>query len=431
MSYLSYKTTEYDWLGYIPSTWRWLYLSQSCYEQSIKNIGNVESNVLSLSYGHIVPKKNIDFGLSPKDYGTYQIVDNGNIIMRLTDLQNDHKSLRSGLVKERGIITSAYVCLKPFENPDFLQYLLHSYDTQKFFYGLGGGVRQSIGYKDIRYIKVPLPPRDEQDQIVHYLDWKVSGINKLINAKKRQIGLLQEQKRVFINNTLTKNGEAWHNYRAKYLFTERNERSEHGHETHLSMSQKYGLVSDEQLDERRMLSESYEGGKICYENDVVLNRLKAHLGVFALAPQKGVISPDYTVLQPITAKIIPKYAEYYLKSDACRYELRIRVRGVVEGFWRLYTEDFNTISIPTPSLDEQTEILRSLDNENNRSEKLVGILNNEIVLLHEYRTRLISDVVTGKLDVRGVAVPEYEVVEVVADDVVDDDEVTDEMAGEE
>ncbi|MCL1808061.1 MAG: hypothetical protein FWG31_10220 [Oscillospiraceae bacterium] len=69
-TYNEYKPTQYDWLGSIPSQWRWLYLSQSCDEQDIKNTGNTVSNVLSLSYGQIIRKKNIDFGLSPKDYGT-------------------------------------------------------------------------------------------------------------------------------------------------------------------------------------------------------------------------------------------------------------------------------------------------------------------------------------------------------------------------
>ena len=121
----TYKSTEYNWLGDIPSSWRWLYLSQACNEQCVKNTDNIESNILSLSYGHIIRKKNIDFGLSPKDYNTYQIVDYGNIIMRLTDLQNDHSSLRTGLVLEKGIITSAYVCLKTLENSAYLNYFLH------------------------------------------------------------------------------------------------------------------------------------------------------------------------------------------------------------------------------------------------------------------------------------------------------------------
>jgi len=73
-----------------------------------------------LSYGNIIRKANVDEGLVPASYETYQIVDNGNIILRLTDLQNDHNSLRTGLVKERGIITSAYTCLKPHCNPSYL-----------------------------------------------------------------------------------------------------------------------------------------------------------------------------------------------------------------------------------------------------------------------------------------------------------------------
>ena len=85
------------------------------------------------------------------------------------------------------------------------------------------------------------------------------------------------------------------------------------------------------------------------------------MGVFALAPQLGVISPDYTVLVPNVSKILPAYAEMALKSIRCRGELRIRVRGIVEGFWRLYTDDFNTIVLPVPPLEEQAIIMQHID----------------------------------------------------------------------
>ena len=110
----------------------------------------------------------------------------------------------------------------------------------------------------------------------------------------------------------------WNSCRCKYLFSERNERSEHGNETNLVMSQKYGLTPADEFNEHRLRSESYVGGKLCYENDLVLNRLKAHLGVFSLSPQHGVISPDYTVLVPNKERIAPLYAQYILKSDICR-----------------------------------------------------------------------------------------------------------------
>ena len=104
----------------------------------------------------------------------------------------------------RGIITSAYTCLKTNHNPAFLHYLLHCYDIRKVFYGLGGGVRQSIGFKDIRGLRFPFPPADEQAQIVRYLDAMTAKINKLIRAKKRQIALLQEQKQAIINQAVTR-----------------------------------------------------------------------------------------------------------------------------------------------------------------------------------------------------------------------------------
>lgn len=422
----AYKPTSVEWYPAIPQGWEWRYLFQIAHEQTIKKPVDEMYPVMTLSYGEIKRKKNTEAGLVPSNYDSYQMLYKGNIVLRLIDLQNDHTSLRTGLVKETGIITSAYTCIMPTENPAYIQYLLHSYDTKKVFYGYGGGVRQSIGFKDIRHLRVPVPPREEQEQIVRYLDWQVSKINRLIAAKRKEIALLKEQHKRRISEAVLHGNddgccqkdsgvewigmipEHWSVIRCKYVFTERDERSIAGEEEHLSMSQKYGLVPDSNLDERRMLSESYVGGKVCYKNDLVLNRLKAHLGVFALSPQKGVISPDYTVLVPNAERILPTYGEAVLKNDLCRRELRIRVRGIIEGFWRLYTDDFNTIVIPLPPLKEQAQIMKRLSALNNKFTALKQRLEQEINILHELRTRLISDVVTGQIDVRGIQVPDDE-----------------------
>lgn len=297
-------------------------------------------------------------------------------------------------------------------------------------------------YSEMKSILLPVPPRKEQDQIVRYLDWQTSKINRLIAAKKQQIQILKEQQQKLICEVITKGVHSdadckdshiawigdipshWSAIRCKYLFRERDERSKEGTETHLSMSQKYGLVPDSQLDERRMLSESYAGGKLCYQDDLVLNRLKAHLGVFALAPQFGVISPDYTVLIPNTERIIPSFGEIVLKSALCRRELRVRVRGIIEGFWRLYTDDFYTIYLPVPPIEEQKEIMQYIDAQAKKASAVENALNREIELLHELRTRLISDVVTGQLDVRNIEVPDFELVEELADEA---EEPEDEM----
>ena len=192
------KDSGNKWLGKIPAHWDLVYLWQICAEQKNKNSQNQENNVLSLSHGNIIRKKDLNYGLVPKDYVGYQIVEPGNIILRLTDLQNDQKSLRTALVREKGIITSAYVCLKTTQNPRFIQLILHVYDINKYFYGLGGGVRQSIGYQELKNMVIPIPPEEEQKKIVDFVDTKCASvgfeIDRMIEQLKQEIALLGQYK---------------------------------------------------------------------------------------------------------------------------------------------------------------------------------------------------------------------------------------------
>ncbi len=198
------KATNIPWLKEIPEHWECVKLKMFCQDNKEKNKGNIESCVLSLSYGNIIVKKNVNFGLVPENYDSYQIVNPGNIILRLTDLQNDHKSLRTGLVKNRGIITSAYVGLIVKNmNSEYTQLILHSYDVMKVFYGLGGGLRQSMSYTDIANIYIPVPPLSEQKQIVSYLDAKTSKIDMLIANITKEIDGIKEYKQRLISDVVT------------------------------------------------------------------------------------------------------------------------------------------------------------------------------------------------------------------------------------
>lgn len=411
------------------SRWRSVRLASLFHENTVKNEDFLLSNALQFRYGSIVQKKKFDLTSDLiETYKNYTLIQPGDIMINGLNLNYDFITQRVALAPSTGIITSAYICLRPRNsvNYRFYTYYLKALDALKVFNGLGTGIRLTLSYDSIKNMVLPLPPREEQDQIVRYLDWQVSKINRLIAAKRKEIALLHEQHKRRISEAVLHGNddgccqkdsgvewigmipEHWSVIRCKYVFTERDERSIAGEEEHLSMSQKYGLVPDSKLDERRMLSESYVGGKVCYKNDLVLNRLKAHLGVFALSPQKGVISPDYTVLIPNAERILPTYGEAVLKNDLCRRELRIRVRGIIEGFWRLYTDDFNTIVIPLPPLKEQEQIMKHLSALNNKFTALKQRLEQEINILHELRTRLISDVVTGQVDVRGIKVPDDE-----------------------
>lgn len=198
------KDSGIPWLPQIPEHWGCAKLKAFCKDNKEKNKGNVESQVLSLSYGRVIVKQNINFGLVPDSYETYQIVNPGYIILRLTDLQNDHKSLRTGLVKDRGIITSAYVGLI-VNNMDssYAQLVLHSYDIMKVFYGMGGGLRQSMSYQDIANLYIPIPPIDEQKAIVAHIKEKVSKIDALAEKLQKEIESIKEYKQRLISDVVT------------------------------------------------------------------------------------------------------------------------------------------------------------------------------------------------------------------------------------
>lgn len=186
--YEEYKTSGVSWLDPVPAYWQVIPLFSVLQETSRSNIALKEQNLLSLSYGRII-RKPIDTtdGLLPQSFEGYQVVDQGEITLRLTDLQNDQRSLRVGFVPERGIITSAYVNLKgkPGLLTKFLFYQLYAIDVQKVFYALGAGVRQSISYFDLRRIALAIPSPDEQRDIVEFLDHETGRIDSLIGPKFR------------------------------------------------------------------------------------------------------------------------------------------------------------------------------------------------------------------------------------------------------
>lgn len=205
--YNSYKDSGIEWVNQIPAHWDVKPGRVTLSLNKEKNTGNIEETVLSLSYGRLVikpPEKMT--GLVPESLEGYQIINPGDIIIRPTDLQNDWTSLRVGLAKDRGIITSAYLGLKHDDKvtSEYLYYLLHSYDLLKVYYGMGTGLRQNLAWDDFKYLPLTLPPKEEQDRIVAFLDQKTVEIDALIAKKQRQIELLDEQKAILINRAVTR-----------------------------------------------------------------------------------------------------------------------------------------------------------------------------------------------------------------------------------
>lgn len=201
------KNSGIEWIGDIPEGWEIKYFVQLFSQVKNKNIGLREKNLLSLSYGKI-KQKSIETvgGLLPDSFEGYNIIDRNDIVLRLTDLQNDQHSLRVGLSHERGIITSAYcsIRVRGAESPNYLYYYLHTFDIAKGFYGMGSGVRQGLNWDGLKYIKILLPPQHEQDRISVFLNQKTLEIDSMLSKTISSIEEYKKLKQAVITQAVTK-----------------------------------------------------------------------------------------------------------------------------------------------------------------------------------------------------------------------------------
>ncbi len=201
------KDSGIEWIGEVPKSWGVNTIFQLCTQAKNKNVGLIENNLLSLSYGKI-KRKSIDTveGLLPESFDGYNIIEKDDIVLRLTDLQNDHTSLRVGLSEERGIITSAYLTIRNRGNfvPKYLFYYLYSFDISKGFYGMGAGVRQSLNWDGIKWLKVLVPLKNEQERIAAFLDSECAEIDAVLEKPHASIDEYKKLKQAVITQAVTK-----------------------------------------------------------------------------------------------------------------------------------------------------------------------------------------------------------------------------------
>ena len=413
------KDSGIAWIGAMPRAWKMNTIAQIFLQVKCKNTGLQEKNLLSLSYGK-VKRKSIDTveGLLPESFDGYNIIEKDDIVLRLTDLQNDHTSLRVGLAEERGIITSAYLTIRNRSNfcPKYLYYYLHSFDIAKGFYGMGAGVRQGLNWDGVKWLKILAPSVPEQERIAAFLDAECAEIDTVLEKTRASIEEYKKLKQAVITQAVTKGirgdrpmkdsgiewiGDIpaeWDVIRVKQLLKERNERSKEGKEEPLSMSQKVGLVPTKFLESIPNMASSFVGAKLAYVDDLVFNKLKAHLGVFSVSRYDGLVSPDYAVYCS-TGKSNLKYLEYIFKTPQCIGEFRKKSTGIAAGLMRLYTEGLFSIYLPYPALSEQEEIAEYLNEKCAGIDALIAKKQQYLTEIENYKKSLIYEYVTGKKEV--------------------------------
>jgi type I restriction enzyme, S subunit len=335
--------------------------------------------------------------------------------------------------------------------------LLAEASQYQFRVSANGITRYGLSHGAIKELSLPVPPLDEQRAIVRFLDHADRLIRRYVNAKRKLIKLLEEHKQAIIHRAVTRGldpnvrlkpsgvdwlgdiPEHWEVQRLKTVFREIDDRTETGTEVLLSLRMHRGLVPHTEVSNIPITSDALIGFKRCRPGQLVMNRMRAAIGMFAIARQSGLVSPDYAVFEA-RGPIDEDFVLNLLRTPTMRRTFRIESKGLgtgSSGFMRLYSDRFGIIKIALPPVSEQTTIVQHLNIALADLEGEIERTNREINLILEYRTRLITDVVTGKLDVHAAseALPDEadEPEEIEVSEKFDDefDASEDEVEGEE
>ena len=412
------------WIGVIPQDWK-IVRTKSLYCSTKEIAGDRADDFerLALTLNGVIKRSKEDsVGLQPEKFSGYQILKKGELVFKLIDLENVATS-RVGLSPYTGIVSPAYIVLsKQSRAKDLVvrysMYHFLSMWQREIFNQMGdNGVRSSLNANELLNIPHPFPSIYEQKRIVTFLDAQCAEIDAVLEKTRASIEEYKKLKQAVITQAVTKGVRGdrpmkdsgiewigdipaeWDVIRVKQLLKERNERSKEGKEEPLSMSQKVGLVPTKFLESIPNMASSFVGAKLAYVDDLVFNKLKAHLGVFSVSRYDGLVSPDYAVYCS-TGKSNLKYLEYIFKTPQCIGEFRKKSTGIAAGLMRLYTEGLFSIYLPYPALSEQEEIAEYLNEKCAGIDALIVKKQQYLIEIENYKKSLIYEYVTGKKEVK-------------------------------
>lgn len=411
-------------------------------ENTHKNIECIEKTAYQFYFGSIVTKQKFD--LTPdviEIYKKYIKIKQDDIIINGLNLNYDFISQRVGYVHSKGIITSAYICLRPLKdvNSRYYVFLLKAMDAQKVFHGLGTGIRKTLSFSELKNVLLPVPPHREQEQIVRFLDWKVSSINKLINIKQQEITELKELKKATISDAVThgldksvpmkNSGITWLGNIPKHweiLSLKHISRINASIANEIAKLKDLDLVTFlpmENISEtgnidcsiKRPLKEVRSGFSSFSKSDVVIAKITPCFenGKGACLDELDTtIGFGTTELINLRAnsRILPKFLYLITVLQEFRKLGEIAMTGSA-GQKRVPLSYVKNFAIGIPPIEEQKHILLEVDKRSKSIDECILSKHEELKTLHDLKSSLIADVVTGKIDVRDVEIPDYEQVE--------------------
>ena len=387
-----------------------------------KNTDGAETTALKFTYGEIVRKENFD--ASSEEYvaetiKTYNRVKPNDVIINGLNLNYDFVSQRVAIVRENGVITSAYLVLRPKShvNPRYLNYLLKSCDNMKVFHGMGEGIRQTIKFEDLGNMTLVCPAREEQDVIAAYLDTKCAAIDEAIERHKMIIERLEEYKRASIiamvsgrpEHDVRKSGipwmpavpSGWDIIPLRFALTPRKNKNEGMAEDNL-LTLSYGKIKRKSIDTNEgLLPASFEGYNIVEAGDIVLRLIDLqndkHSLRTGLVTERGIITSAYVTVTP-SNRFVPAFMRYLLHAYDLMKVFYSMGEGVRQGL--SYDDLGRNLLIPCPPKEVQEGIASEIEKLENKVDAAIEKQDVIIAKLEEYRKTIIYNAVTGKIDCR-------------------------------
>lgn len=412
--------------------WPQVRLSALFFENDSKNSDFKEHRAFQFYFGTIVPKK--EYELTDdliETYKKYTVIKPDDIIINGLNLNYDFVTQRVGLVKEAGIITSAYLSIRPRSelNAKYYCYLLKTVDAHKLFHGLGTGIRLTLSFKDIKNLQLPIPSIEEQGQIVRYLDWKVSSINQLLNIKQKEIRSIDAMKCSMVSSAVTRGLEPdvpmkfsgvkwlgdipahWETIKLRQLLHPVSIKN-HPELPLLSVVREQGVIVRDINDKEanhNYIPDDLSGYKVVKRGQFAMNKMKAWQGSYGISDYTGIVSPAYFIFDVSFDNL--EYFHYAIRSKVYVNFFAQASDGIRVGQWDLQMDKMKEIPFIVPPADEQAAIVDYINRMLPQYDVAIEKLTVEVETLEEYKTKLIADVVTGKIDVRDVKIPEYEFID--------------------
>jgi len=418
--YEAYKDSGVEWLGDIPAHWeikRFKFLYRDFSQK-----GRPKAELLSVTQNQgVVPRTWVEnrVVMPSGNLESFKFIEKGDFAISL-------RSFEGGLeyCHHDGIISPAYTVLKSKLDSLYEGYYRFLFKSHVFISELQTsivGIREgkNISYEELSYSLIPIPFLPEQTTIAAFLDSKTAQIDQAVAIKEQQIDLLKERKQIVIQNVVTRGldpnvpmrdsgvdwiGEVpahWEVTRLKYIFSETNERTKTGQEVLFSLRMEQGLVPHNDVSDKHIADDNLIDYKIIRPGQMIMNRMRAAIGIFGLADKFGLVSPDYAVFN-IGQNAFPEYFLRFFKTPLIGEQFRLNSKGLgtgSSGFMRLYTENFGDIKVSLPSKEEQINIVIHIETQSAKIEQAIAIQQQQIDKLKEYKATLINSAVTGKIRV--------------------------------